>query len=142
MEPPRDFIKKVLMRMRKPSGLPTEDKTAEGYTIGVHRMQTLCLFHQMTDPDKLYEILKQKFDKAPTIITLLRSSMMFIGNLTQEERTRLNLEGDIPDILQRYRKYLTECTARRKVQQEERKRAGLPGRKRVSSKNNSVDLDK
>jgi hypothetical protein len=118
---PRSSIKQVLLRMRKPSGLPTDDKTAETYTSGMCRIKTLGLANVVADPDALYETLKGKFTKAPTMITLTRSCMMFLGNLNEEERKALRLPPDLTEILRKYARHLTTLTALRKAQQAERK---------------------
>lgn len=119
----KPFVAQVLSRMKKPSGLMAEDHTVKTYTTRVMTLKNLGLCKEFERPDDLYAALCQKYDKAGVILNVFRPAGSFIGNLSEQEAAKLGITENLEDIRRRYSSILTAITARRKTENEDKKRA-------------------
>ena len=118
----RDFVAEVMSRMKKPSGIPCNEKTMSYNVRRLMTLKNLNLLDLLVDPEALYATLADRYSSAASILTLFRPAGAFLGNLTEEEKHRLGLSFTA-DTLQKYVRALTELTAKRKAQGIDRKRA-------------------
>ena len=112
----REFVIDVLSRMRKPTGQRASEKTVMDNVNRVMMLSNSNLLQFINDPGLLFEKLQQKYHKAPSLLSSLRPAMIFYGNLTQDEKMRLNLQGDDESILDQYARFSSELTQKRKEQ--------------------------
>jgi len=118
----KPFVESVISRMRKASGLATDDKTKREYTTRVMTLKNQGLIHLVRDPTELHQFLSSKYGKAQSVIILFRPAMSFYGNLTPSEREDLDFPptDDVQLILKVYCDLLRETTALRKHQNQSR----------------------
>lgn len=112
----REFVTDVLSRMRKPTGQRASDKTVMDNVNRVMVLRNSGLLQFINDPTLLYGKLQEKYYKAPSLLSSLRPAMNFYGNLSSDEKNRLNLQGDADEILDQYTRFSSELTQKRKEQ--------------------------
>ena len=112
-----EFVTDVLRRMKRPCGMPASDRTVMEIVKRVMNVKRLELLQYLDSPDVLYEKIVNKYEKAPTMLTILRPAMLFYGNLTQSEREDLGLiRPDTDAVQERYISLSSQVTALRKQQ--------------------------
>lgn len=111
----RPFVKEVLSRMKKPSGLNAEAKTVAQYAYRVMTLKNMGLANYLGDPDELYRQLQSRYDNFGAILSVLRPSGAFVGNLNEDEMKRFGFQREAEIIRRRYSALLTQATAGRKL---------------------------
>ena len=89
-------------------------------------LKNLELANYITDPETLYASLCQKYDKAASVIIMMRCAAYFIGNLTDAERERFGIVSDPQLIARKHAELMTRAIRRRKEESQELKRANAP----------------
>jgi hypothetical protein len=108
----RQFVKTVLSRAKSCTGLGLEAKTIEDYTHRVMTLKKIGVWDQIADPELLLNTLTQRYSKPTSILTAMRPGIIFLQNLTDEERIQSGLGGcSVEDVALKFKAIVTHLNS-------------------------------